>query len=172
MHRKICLYLPAPVYYPLNLVTLGASVFLVSSPYTFIPMFCLSFVPHKEKTCEMLLEKMEKCKSSICIVRSDKCNKRMDPYRDHTFIENNNDPTPTYHKSYPLECRDVAMYLIMNFIIINKIYVRLLMLWCLLLVYIEIISDVNCHEIVQNYLHKTIAPATYNLIPFELPIKA
>ena len=93
----------------------------------------------------------------------------MDPYRHHDFMEDN-DGNYVLHKSHPLEYNDITQHLVINFIRINKMYVRLLMLWCLLLVYIEVVSDVNRHETVQNYLRKSIVPVTYNLIPFELPI--
>lgn len=168
MHNKIRLYLPASVYYPLKLMTLGASAFLVSNPYTFVPMFLLSFVPY-QGNIDKMIRGAKVNKFSIRIVCSKK-HIKMDPYCHHDFMEDE-EGNYVLHKSHPLQYHDIVKYLIVNFIRINKNYVRLLILWCLLLIYIEMVSETYDHATIQNYLRKDIVPATYHLIPFELPIK-
>src|SRR5437868_3206892 len=84
IYRKLRLYLPPIVYCPLQLITLGTSVFLVSNPYTFIPMCFLSLVSYTDESLETTSEGIRHCHSGmhISLYGNEKMN-----YRCYDIIE-------------------------------------------------------------------------------------
>jgi hypothetical protein len=164
MRRKLRLYLPTVALIPMNLVALGTSAFLISNPYTFWPTFLLAFVANKNKYYETISIKRMNVQTSF--VPNEK--KKFYSLTSEEISAHEKNEEMILHNSYPFANEHIVGCLMMNFLVINQIYLNMLMFWCILLICIDMMAEKYKHESVSTYLRRTIIPATNHLIPFTI----